>query len=204
MSVIGLLRVAERTPAAPGCRPRNPCPGKTAAPPRSHRRGAHDARQQPVGDAGQRVLLEQHRRVAAQRREQQHRTRGKAADADDHVGAVARDHAPRVDGRERQQQRIPRSRSTRDLPFKPGHANQLQRESLARHDARFDAAAPCRQTTICAAGSRRLISRASAMPGYRCPPVPPPAMSTRTGHAAPVSTLGMLRDVQQHAQRPAG
>ena len=48
-----------------------------------HRRCTHHACEQPVSNARQRVLLQQHRWVAAQRRQHQHRTRGEAADAND-------------------------------------------------------------------------------------------------------------------------
>ncbi len=152
---LGSHRVAGHKPRAREVR---------ATPLEIHRRGAHDARQQPIGDARQRVLLEQHRRIAAQRREREHRPRRRSH----------RRRRPRraAASRSRATRRSPRSAaaatratvSIRDLPFSP--ATRI-RSSAKPSRGTTRASMPCAVPTndTCVDGSRRCSSRASAMPG---------------------------------------
>src|SRR5689334_2235764 len=59
---------------------------------------------------------------------------------------------------------------------------------------------PAPANTISIPLRRVPISWAIEMPGYRCPPVPPPAMTIRPGTFRP-ALRRVLRDVQQHPER---
>ena len=112
-----------------------------------HRRRADHAREQPVGQARHRVLLEQHRRHAAQRRDaarpdpscsRRRRSPDPAAARETirHASTSARAAAAPA----------PRSRAASDLPFSPPLRIRSSAKPFARHHPRLDARAPCRRT----------------------------------------------------------
>ena len=125
-----------------------------------HRRRPHEPRQQPIGQPRHRVLLEQHRRHAAQRRDEHHRARAVAADADHQLRPPRRDDAPaRRAGRAAPAPRRA-ARSSSDLPFSP----PLRIRSSAK---------PSRGTTRASMPLRRAgerdLARPAAAPAARAP-----------------------------------
>ena len=77
-----------------------------------------------------------------------------------------------------------------------------------RHDRALRGRAPSRQTSRWASGTRRRSSRATAIPGYRCPPVPPPAITTDNvrPHAArprAIHARSAIVPVDVHRRAPA-
>ena len=64
------------------------------------------------------------------------------------------------------------------LALQSGAANHIQFEPFARNRPGPRVPATCRQTSPARPARAAAISRATAMPGYRCPPVPPPAITT--------------------------
>ena len=166
---------SRRTPAEPGCLLTNPPPAeerhassRTSPPPRCTTRASSR-----LVRPGHRVLLEQQRRDAAQRREQHDRSRAVAADADHQIAAPAREDPPRVDalsgssasaaqprpratcpssrrcesGRARSPRAAPRAlRCPRAVPANVTVASGPPRQQLARdRDARDTDARRCRR-----------------------------------------------------------
>ena len=94
----------------------------------------------------------------------------------------ARGAATRRADRQRQERRAAQPGAER-LALEARAANQIQLEPFARNHPRFESPRRARKRHR-AAGTRRAISRATAIPGYRWPPVPPPAITT----ASPVTS----------------
>ena len=130
-----------------------------------HRRRADDPREQPVRQAGHRVLLEQQRRDAAQRRGEHDRARSCSRRRRSPGPAERRDRIRHASTPlERQQQHRAQQRGAGDVPFRPGAAQQVELEPLARHDPRPRSRARFPQTS-----SRRPAGGAAARARRRCP-----------------------------------
>src|SRR5262245_34185941 len=155
-----------------------------------HRRRPHPALQQTIGQTRHRVLLEQHRRHAAQRRDEYNRPRAVAADADHEIRLSARNDPPGIEQPGGDQRRATRARGQL-LPLEAGAANHVERESFARNHPRFGPA-----NEITTSGRRDCSSRATAIPGYRCPPVPPPAITTRSAMRLEAARAHTLTDAE--------
>ena len=136
-----------------------------------HRRRADQPRQHTVGESGHRVLFQQQRRNATRRRREHHRSRAVAADADHQIRRSTGKDPPRIHAAERQQRHATRERRRRRA-FESRAAQHVELKSLAGHDARFESPRGARE---------RDDGIGPAMPGYRWPPVPPPAITTRSG-----------------------
>ena len=198
--VAGPRSPPRKTPAAPDCRPRTPCAGKNANVDSKVTAAARDhARQQPIGQARHRVLLEQHRRDsrAAPRQRppdpsciRRRRPPGRAG-----ASQIMRHASSGPSGSSAN----PTRRSTPRLALESGDANHVELEPFARHHPRFDALRGAGKRHRASTDRARSSSRATAMPGYRCPPVPPPAITTRTASRGSRLHLRVLRNVQQHA-----
>ncbi len=139
-----------------------------------------DKRREPaIGEAGHGVLLEQERRNPPERRHQHDRTRAVPPDANHQLRPPARDDVPRVEPAERQERQPARQRRRRHA-LQTGAAQQIQIEAFARHDAALDAAGrPRKAHRDLRHPAPQLASHGD--PRYKCPPVPPPAMTTRRG-----------------------
>ena len=164
-----------------------------------HGRGSHDARQQAIGDAGQRVLLEQHGRIASHRGQRQHRSRGEAADAHHDIGPASGDHAPGIGGRRRQQQEATQPFGAA-LAFQSGHPNHVQVEALARHDPRLD---PARGADKRHLGRRVAALQLARQRNSRVQVPARPSARDQDTHRSRRSRLHVLvlRNIEQHAHR---
>ena len=160
-----------------------------------------DAPRQPgegaVGHAGMRVLLEQHgRECGAASAASDDRERGVAADADHHVGAEFAERCARRAPTRRGQLRSELQRAAPAAAAQAADRHGTEGEARLRDDPRLDAVARCRRTGRGCGSARRRIS-ATARPGNRCPPVPPPATIIRilnpscatAPRAAPTSSI---------------
>src|SRR5262245_3528285 len=96
----------------------------------------------------------------------------------------------------------PASRADNDLPTTPPLRTATS-VNPPRSTIDFSSGSPRPANTIRAPGRRRIISSAIAIPGYRWPPVPPPAItyvSSNPPHPA-LRSLRVLRAVEQHPER---
>jgi hypothetical protein len=103
-----------------------------------HRRRLHEPREHTIGQSRHRVLLEQHCRHAAQRGDDDDRTRAVAAHADHERRLPRRYDAPAV-GETHRDERHAAGKIDRRFPLHTAAADQIQRKPFPRHDARFDA-----------------------------------------------------------------
>ena len=113
------------------------------------------------------------------------RPRAVPADADHDVRARGGDDAPRIEPR-RAAQRGPARRADERLALQSRAANQIERE-LRRAESRGPRCPRrFRQTRSAHRACRAFNARATASPGNRCPPVPPPAITTRMQLSPPL------------------
>src|SRR5262245_27518204 len=97
---------------------------------------------------------------------------------------------------------MPRARAAKDFPFSPA-LRIVSRANPSRGMTRDSIPAAVPTNATCAPGTLATTSRATAIPGYRWPPVPPPAIRTDTVTPAPDKRFRsspshlVLRDVQQ-------
>ena len=100
--------------------------------------------------------------------------RAVSTDADHDRRTASRQHAPGVESAGRQQP-SPRASDGSDLP---GPALRITSSvKPSRGTTRLDAGGRADKRHLCVRHARR-SALATAMPGYRCPPVPPPAINT--------------------------
>src|SRR3989442_11962259 len=92
---------------------------------------------------------------------------------------------------------IPRILPVSDLPTTPPLRMAISRYPCGARIVR-SRLVPAPANTISTPGRRASISWAIEMPGYRCPPVPPPATTIVSATGGALG--GMLRDVQQHPE----
>ena len=107
---------------------------------------------------------------------------------------------PRVDEAERQRAARRAARATIDLPFSPA-LRITSSSNPSRGTTRASRPRAVPQTSPARPAARRRISRATAIPGYRCPPVPPPAITTDSAVDARVASRTRLHRFS--AQSPA-
>ena len=138
----------------------------------------HPAPENAIGKSGDGVLLHDDSRISAQDRRAHHGKRRIATHADHD----SRTEIPSVFSLPRKcPSPLPpcfeAAHSTRHLSCFP-QADMRKRKSFLRHQPRFDSLL-CADKKNFGILLRRWISRATAIPGNRCPPVPPPAMIAR-------------------------
>ncbi len=192
----GVVLVAGRGPADH----RTGLPVTTALPARKRRRALRKADADAVGEAseeagrqpGARVLLEEDDRRPRDARGDDRRRRGVAAEPDDRVRARSRRRsrarvrrcAASARPAPRRGRAAPGREAGRSAGSRGRSPSAVRRAPRCRARCRRTGAPPCRRDGAAAS--------ATAMPGNRCPPVPPPAIMSRT------TSPGLPRQREQH------